>query len=169
MSDQSGFKLIFRAMRSEDIPEVHAIDEISFDLPWTERSYLFEVTQNAASRPWVAEIVDQNNHRAIAAMAVFWLIVDEIHIATIAVHPDFRQKGIGQKFLAHTLLSAANEGAVIAFLEVRRSNLPAQALYQKFGFVETGIRPHYYRNNMEDALLMTLEPLDKPRLQKLAE
>lgn len=95
--------------------------------------------------------------RRIAAMAVVWFIIDEVHIATIAVHPDFRQMKIGQQLLAHVIDSAAGEGALHAFLEVRERNQAARKMYQKFGFVEVGVRPRYYSDTGEDAILMNLD------------
>jgi ribosomal-protein-alanine N-acetyltransferase len=110
------------------------------------------LTDNSASRSWVAEI-----DKKIVGMLVAWLIVDEIHIATLAVHPEFRRQGIGEKLLLHTLKSARDENVVKSFLEVREGNLAARAMYRKFGFVEDGVRKRYYKDNNEDAILMTLE------------
>jgi ribosomal-protein-alanine N-acetyltransferase len=86
--------------------------------------------------------------------------VDEIHIATIAIHPDFRGHGLGEKLLLQVLKSAKEEGAVSSFLEVREGNNPAITLYRKFGYVESGRRKGYYKDNGEDAILMTLAPLN---------
>jgi ribosomal-protein-alanine N-acetyltransferase len=145
-----------RRMMLEDIPTVHAIDMLSFSLPWPERSFQFELTENPVSRGWVAE----SNGR-LAAMLVLWLIVDEAHIATIATHPDFRRQGIGERLMVEALLAARVEGASRAFLEVRASNLGALAMYKKYGFVIVGVRPKYYKNNNEDAILMNLEDLTR--------
>ena len=151
--------LSIRKMTLEDIPAVVQLDQVSFSLPWPERSFRFEVTDNPASRCWVAEI-----DRRIAGMVVAWLFVNEVHIATIATHPDFRRLGIGSRLLAYTLLQALEEGAHSSFLEVRESNLAAQELYRKFGYEEAGRRRRYYRDNDEDAILMNLEPLNRNRL-----
>jgi [ribosomal protein S18]-alanine N-acetyltransferase len=121
-------------------------------LPWPERSFRFELIENPVSRGWVAEVDGR-----IAAMLVLWFIVDEAHIATIAVHPDFRRQGIGEQILMRALRSVQEEGARRAFLEVRAGNVAAQAMYQKYGFEVVGVRPHYYRDNNEDAWLMNLE------------
>jgi ribosomal-protein-alanine N-acetyltransferase len=91
---------------------------------------------------------------------VLWLIVDEAHIATIATHPDFRRQGIGEQLLVHALKSAKAEGAVRSFLEVREGNVAAQELYRKYGFASEGRRVRYYKDNNEDAILMTLESID---------
>jgi len=143
-----------RKMVEADIPAAVALDQMSFSLPWPERSFRFEVMDNPASRCWVAEIDGQ-----IVGMIVAWLFVDEAHIATIAAHPDFRRQGIAQKLLTHTLRYTYDEGAVSSFLEVRESNLAAQEMYRKFGYEQTGRRKRYYKDNDEDAILMTLENL----------
>ena len=104
---------------------------------------------------------------ALAGMIATWFIIDEVHVANIAVHPDYRRLGIGRKLLAHALLHSAYKGANTAMLEVRRSNQGAQALYAQFGFTEVGVRVHYYRDNNEDALLMNLEPIDVEKIQAL--
>lgn len=144
-----------RRMTFDDLPHVIAIDQVSFSLPWPQRSFRFEVTDNPASRCWVAEAEGR-----VAAMLVLWLIVDEAHIATIASHPDFRRQGIGQALMITALKSALEEGALSALLEVRESNAAALALYRKFGFVEDGRRTEYYKDNDEDAILMTLKDLN---------
>lgn len=143
-----------RRMTVEDVPAVTQLDRISFTLPWTERSFHFEVTSNPASRCWVAE-----SGGVLAGVVVAWLLVDEVHIATIATHPDFRRQGIAQALLAHVLKLGAEEGAISSFLEVRESNSAAQELYRKFGYEETGRRLRYYKDNGENAILMTLENL----------
>ena len=147
--------LNIRKMTVEDVPAVTALDQISFSLPWPERSFRFEVTDNPASRCWVAEV---DGH--VVGMIVAWLFVDEAHIATLATHPDFRRQGIAQKLLIHTLRYTFDEGAVSSFLEVRESNLAAQEMYRKFGYEDTGRRKRYYKDNDEDAILMTLSPLN---------
>jgi ribosomal-protein-alanine N-acetyltransferase len=147
--------LLIRRMKLEDVPAVHEIDMLSFSLPWPERSFRFEVTENPVSRGWVAEVDSR-----IAAMLVLWFVVDEAHIATIATRPDFRRQGIGEKLMIEALIAAREEGARRAFLEVRDSNVAAQTLYKKYGFVVDGRRPRYYKDNFEDAILMSLDGLD---------
>lgn len=144
-----------RKMTVEDIPAVVALDQISFSLPWPERSFRFELTNNPASRCWVAEVDGR-----IVGMIVNWLLVDEVHVATIATHPDYRRQGIAKKLLAHSLRYMSGEGALSSFLEVRESNAGAREMYRKFGYEETGRRKAYYKDNNEDAVLMTLEKID---------
>lgn len=152
-------KFAIRKMTVEDVPSVIDLDHKSFSLPWPERSFRFELTANPASRCWVAEFDGK-----IVGMIVVWLIIDEAHVATLATHPEFRRQGIAKKLLAHALRLMMDEGAHSSFLEVRESNFAAQEMYRKFGYEESGRRPHYYRDNDEDAILMNLASLNAERL-----
>jgi len=143
-----------RRMTLEDLPAVISLDKLSFSLPWPERSFRFELTENSASRCWVAEMDGK-----IVGMIVAWLLVDEAHIATIATHPDHRGQGIARNLLMYALRYMSKEGAVTSFLEVRESNIPAQEMYRKFGYEEVGRRKRYYKDTNEDAILMTLNGL----------
>ena len=143
-------------MTLEDLPAVVALDTLSFTLPWPERSFRFELTDNPASRCWVAELDDR-----IVGMIVAWLLVDEAHVATLATHPDHRRQGIARNLLTYALRYMSKEGAVTSFLEVRDSNLAAREMYRRFGYEEVGRRKRYYKDNGEDAILMTLNGLDR--------
>ena len=145
-----------RAMQEDDIPAVFAIDTLSFALPWSERSYRFDLLNNPASRMWVAEVVQPDGSKLVIGMLVLWMIIDEAHIGTIAVHHDFRERGIGEALLKTALDQVHAEGAQRITLEVRNSNVVAQSLYKKYGFEVAGVRKRYYSDNGEDALLMTL-------------
>lgn len=161
-------RLVIRRMEVGDVPQVHALDAACFSLPWPERSFRYEVESNPNSRPWVAEWDGR-----LLGMMVIWIIVDEAHIGTIAVDEAFRHRGIGRRLLAHGLLAARAEGMTASLLEVRQSNRAAQQMYEQFGFTIAGIRPRYYRDNHEDAVLMNLGGLqDEPvrlRLEMLGE
>ncbi len=148
--------VIIRKMTVDDVPAVSQLDRLSFSLPWPEHSFRYEVMENRTARCWVAEA----EAKQIVAMLVLWLIVDEAHIATIATLPDFRRQGIGARILVEALREAYTDGARWAFLEVREGNKAAQAMYRKFGFRVTGRRPRYYKDNGEDAILMTLDSLE---------
>jgi len=151
--------LLLRKMTVDDIPAVVDLDHKSFSLPWPERSFRFELTDNPASRCWVAEV-----DGSVVGMIVVWLIVDEAHVATLATHPDYRRQGIGRRLLAYALRQLMQDGARSSFLEVRASNLAAQEMYRKFGYEAKGRRRHYYRDNDEDAILMNLDSLNAERL-----
>jgi [ribosomal protein S18]-alanine N-acetyltransferase len=114
----------------------------------------FEVSDNPAARCWAAEMDGR-----LVGMLVLWMIVDEAHIASLATHPEFRRQGIAKQLLVEALDNAYAEGARTAFLEVRASNEAARRMYQKFGFEEVGRRERYYKDNNEDAILMTLKRL----------
>jgi ribosomal-protein-alanine N-acetyltransferase len=146
-------------MKLEDIHRVHEIDVLSFPLPWPEKSYLFELIENPTTLALVAEIVPSYTKPLVIGMAVVWIVVDEAHIATIAIHPEFQGLGIGKKLLAEALRQSIQRGAILATLEVRETNLFAQQMYTKFGFTIVGHRYHYYQDNNEDAVLMTLDEL----------
>jgi len=166
----SSERLIIRPMELRDVARVREIDVASFSLPWPERSFRFEITENPASRLWVAEIQKPDGQELVVGMIVMWQVMDEAHIGTFAIHPDYRQRGIGQRLLAESLLQVHEMGVRQCYLEVRRSNLAAQNLYKKFGFQITSVRSRYYRDNNEDALIMTLENINPQQLRSfLAE
>ncbi len=139
-------------MTLEDIPAVLDIDRVSFPNPWPERSYRYELKENPAAQLFVTTLEDGN----VVAYLGYWLIGDEVHISTFAVKPEFRMQGVGEDLLRHSLASAVERGARIATLEVRKSNEAAITLYEKLGFEVVGNRKGYYRDNNEDAILMTL-------------
>jgi ribosomal-protein-alanine N-acetyltransferase len=170
-SDQP-VELLIRQMSAADLEQVQAIDQLSFALPWPQRAFRYELEDNPHSRQWVAEIViAKEPHQQsgnldsppgnIAGYLVMWLILDEAHIATVAVHPDLRGMGIAQELLAAALNEAIQLGSTVATLEVRAGNEIAQKLYRRFGFQIVGKRPRYYKDNQEDAIIMTTGKLDQ--------
>lgn len=154
---------LIRAMTLDDIPAVLEIDRLSFPIPWPERSYRFELSENRASTLLVALWPERGTLRLTGYIGL-WMIVDEVHISTLAVHPRFRRLGIASELLQAALVKAAHMGASSATLEVRVSNEAAVGLYRKFGFSIVGRRERYYRDNDEDAYLMTLVGLGGRRL-----
>ena len=154
-----------RRMERADLEKVLELDQRSFILPWPASSFKFELNHNEVSRCWVVEVSPEAGSPVLAGMAVVWMIIDEVHIATIAVHPEYRGRKIAQRFLAFILLDAYHAGATRSFLEVRRGNLPARTLYERFGYVETGVRRNYYKDNGEDAIMMELEKVDPIKLE----
>jgi ribosomal-protein-alanine N-acetyltransferase len=163
------FVLTYRHMEIDDVEQVQAIDRLSFSIPWPETSYHFELLKNPGSILWVAEYHSEGGKRQIVGMIVIWMILDEAHIATIAVHPEYRSQGIGRKLLALALREAIEHGAVESMLEVRANNLVAQALYKDFGYEIVGRRPRYYQDNQEDAVLMSVKNIDQDYLEWLTD
>jgi [ribosomal protein S18]-alanine N-acetyltransferase len=158
-------RIKFRRMEIDDLEKVSELDYLSFSLPWPKSSFKFEIEQNPTSRCWVAETISGNSNPIIVGMIVVWFIIDETHIATFAVHPDYRKQKIAQRLLAHALIDAYQSGAKKVFLEVRKGNVAARSLYEKFGFIEVGIRPGYYSDNKEDAVMLNIDVLEIDRLE----
>jgi [ribosomal protein S18]-alanine N-acetyltransferase len=145
-----------------------AIDQLSFSLPWPAHSFRYELLENEASRQWVVEVRPAGEAPKVIAMIVVWLILDEAHIATIAVHPDYRGRDIGRTILLTALRECVTEGARSATLEVREHNTVAIGMYSKLGFEVVGRRKRYYQDTDEDAILMTLESRGLERITSLA-
>lgn len=145
-----------RAMTLQDLEPVQAIDRLSFSLPWPASAFNYELTQSDHSRNYVIEEDLGTETRQVVAMAVVWVIVDEAHIATIAVHPDWRGRGLSKLLFKRILSDVKDIGMQTVLLEVRAGNQVALEIYRQFGFEVVGRRPRYYQDNQEDALLMTL-------------
>lgn len=135
-------------MTSEHLVDICEISIFSFPIPWSYDSFKRELKNKLAS--YLVVIMDNR----VLAYGGIWVILEEAHITNIAVHPDYRCKGIGETLLNALLDKAYARGAKEITLEVRVSNLPAQWLYKKLGFSEEGIRKNYYEDNKEDALIM---------------
>jgi [ribosomal protein S18]-alanine N-acetyltransferase len=148
-------------MTLADLPAVHAIEQASFDAPWPPEAYRNDLESNRLAQYLVARVGDE-----VAAYGGMWLMVDEGHIITFAVHPAWRRQHIGERLLLSFIDLAVDRGAHEATLEVRLSNLPARRLYEKFGFRPVGLRPRYYSDNGEDALIMTTDPLADPAMHE---
>ncbi len=157
-------KVAIEAMRLEDLDEVQQIEEASFTTPWPPNAYRSELMTNRLASYLVARADGR-----IVAYGGMWLMVDEAHITTFAVHPGWRRRGIGERLLLAFLDLAKERHAREATLEVRLSNLAARRLYEKFGFRPVGLRARYYSDNNEDALIMTTDPLDDPQLRARIE
>lgn len=139
-------------MEIAHLPRVMEIEAISFSDPWSKDSFLHELREN----PYAVYFVALDGELAIAYIGG-WLIIDELHITSLAVDSNFRKQGIAQALIDRILLFSYNQGIVHATLEVRVSNNSAINLYRKMGFVSLGHRPRYYTNNNEDALIMWKE------------
>ncbi len=146
-------------MRVDDLDAVHAIEQASFSAPWPAHAYRSELESNRLASYLVARMGD-----TVIAFAGMWLMVDEAHVTTFAVHHAWRRQGIGERLILGLLDLALERRASEMTLEVRLSNLAARRLYEKYGFRPVGLRPHYYSDDREDALIMTTPPLSDPAL-----
>ena len=152
-------------MTLDDVEDVHRIERASFPVPWPDYAFRQELQTNRLAHYLVVRAADQ-----AVGYAGLWMMVDEAHITTFAVLPQWRRHGVGGRLLVELMRMARDLGARVATLEVRLSNGPARSLYQRFGFRPVGIRPRYYSDNGEDALIMTTEPLSTPAMStRLAE
>ncbi len=161
-----------RYMRLSDVNDVVAIDRVAFDLPWSDRSYQYEVTESTYSHMVTLEYTDDQPPVSgwrrlwsrnggtpkpiVVGYGGLWRIVDEAHISTIATHPEWRGRGWGELLLAGMIRRSLTLGAAYIVLEVRVGNAVAQNLYHKYEFEVAGVKPNYYRNNNEDAYDMRL-------------
>lgn len=157
-------RLSIEPMRLDDLDAVHAIERASFSTPWPPHAYRSELETNRLATYLVVRADD-----AIVAFGGIWLMVDEAHVTTFAVHPAWRRRRVGERLILALLDLALERHANEATLEVRLSNLPARRLYEKYGFRPVGVRPRYYSDDQEDALIMTTTALGSaPMTERLA-
>ncbi|GGG21410.1 ribosomal protein S18-alanine N-acetyltransferase [Paenibacillus abyssi] len=141
--------LVFRAMRVGDIPMICEIEREAFTSPWTAEAFTNELTNNHFARYMVVQLESE-----IIGYGGMWTIMDEAHVTNIAIRSDYRGQGLGERLLREMQRTAVFFGSLRMTLEVRVSNEIAQNLYRKLGFEPSGIRPGYYSDNQEDALIM---------------
>lgn len=139
-------------MRPQDVPQVMEIEAVSFGRHhWSDESFYNEIS-NHVGRYYT--LLNQETGQVLGYCG-FWLILDESHITTIAVRPEFRGHALGELMLLQILERSMATSIHWATLEARVSNYNAQNLYYKYGFTSVGVRPRYYQDNQEDALIMT--------------
>lgn len=153
-------KVSLEPMRPADIDVVQRIERASFATPWPSYAYRQELETNRSAHYIVARSGGE-----VVGYAGMWLMVDQAHVTTFAVDPARRRQGIGARMVLALLGMARTLGARQATLEVRLSNLAARRLYERFGFRPVGVRPRYYSDNGEDALIMTTDELDGLEMQ----
>ncbi|MBQ2747372.1 MAG: ribosomal protein S18-alanine N-acetyltransferase [Firmicutes bacterium] len=142
-------ELIVRAAEIKDASEIAEMEKLCFTTPWSLESIQHEIAENKLALYVVGEVDGK-----VVGYVGIWLIVDEGHITNVAVHPDWRRKHIGEAIIKTLIDVTESHGVVAHTLEVRASNIPAQKLYEKFGFMSVGIRQGYYEDNGEDAIIM---------------
>ena len=149
------------AMRLADIGAAHEIERLSFSTPWPAYAFEQELTANRLARYVVAR-----SGSTVVGFGGVWLMVDEAHVTTIGVHPDWRRQGVGRRLLVALIDLAEELRASRVTLEVRAGNTGAQALYAELGFDVAGRRPNYYTDDHEDALVMTTGPLRSAAMRR---
>lgn len=140
---------VFREMTASDIEAVYIIECKSFQTPWSIESFYKEINENRLARYYVIE-----EDGLIIAYGGMWIIVDESHVTNIAVLPESRGRGMGNVLVENMIEAAKVLNVVNMTLEVRVTNESAIKLYEKHGFERSGVRPNYYKENNEDALIM---------------
>ncbi len=187
--DQAALPVVVEAMQLGHLPEIMEIEREAFSLPWPERTYRHELTQNDLAHYYVVyprstafssaprsawQRLRQATQQRPPAGTVpllgyggFWLMYDEAHISNLAVRATYRRRALGELLLVVLLDEAQRLGACRATLEVRTSNVAAQALYAKYNFQRVGRRKAYYSDNREDALILTTPEFASPTYQDL--
>lgn len=139
----------------EDLAAVARLEALCFTNPWT-----LDMLERELDRSQVARVYALRDETGdVAAFCTCWIVLDELHINTIAVAPNRRREGLATRLMRHVLREAARAGGRRATLEVRASNTVARRLYSTLGFVETAVRPRYYTQPEEDGIILWLEGL----------
>jgi len=141
----------FSRLGPDDLPGLVALERLCFSHPWNERQFLLGLENRAF------HVFGLKRGGELAAYCSFHAAADEMEVLNIAVAPPLRRRGLGHRLLGLVLQICRNLGITHGYLEVRRSNAAARALYQAFGFVGYGVRKAYYPDNGEDAVLMRLD------------
>ena len=141
-------------MRLGDLDDVMEIEKLSFKSPWSGQVFLEEM-----ARDWAhVDVVRDLARRRAVAFGNYWQVADEVHLLNLATHPEARRAGHASRMLAHIVAFGRAQGCRLITLEVRRSNAAALRLYRRYGFRAVGVRPNYYAEDQEDAIVMLLDP-----------
>ena len=146
-------RIKIRDASNRDLPQIVEIERLSFDNPWSRDSFLRELSL-PFSRTAVAVATSAATDTVVGYLCR-WLVADECHILNVAVHPELRRMGVGERLMSDAITEAKAKDAHLVTLEVRRSNLPARGLYRKLNFEERRLRHNYYGPG-EDAIVMEL-------------
>ena len=142
--------VIARVTSPDEIDAVLMVEASAFTNPWTREMYVNEMQNEGVSFIYAA----RDGAGRMVGFCSFWKIFDELHINNLAIVPEWRRRGVASALLVRILDEGTALGLTSATLEVRRSNEPARQLYERFGFTEAGVRPGYYTNPVEDALVL---------------
>jgi [ribosomal protein S18]-alanine N-acetyltransferase len=147
-----------------DLPDLLRLEEACFSAPWTRKMLEAELTGNQFAHFLVARETAKSatSDGPIVGSLCFWIVFEEVRLMNLAVAEEMRRRGIGAALVGSALRIGLIQAATCAVLEVRASNDAALALYRRFGFTQVSIRPSYYSNPVEDAVLMEMEPIVIP-------
>jgi ribosomal-protein-alanine N-acetyltransferase len=145
---------LIEPMCLDDLEGVLEIETLSFSTPWSRQSFLHEILENER-----AVYLVYKEFGKVLGYVGMWVVLDEGHITNLAVHPSYRQRGVGRGLIQRLEEVGRERGVRHLTLEVRKSNMPAQNLYREVGFTSVGVRRQYYLDNMEDAIIMWKGPI----------
>ncbi len=148
----TGDGVTVRRGRPDDLPRILTLEQLCFEDPWPIGALIPELIADDRRRPLALEVAG-----VVEGYLMAWIVADEYHIVNLGVAPGGRRRGFGTLLLEAGLAEAVGSGCTSATLEVRVSNAPARSFYWRHGFRERGRRPHYYADNGEDALILTLD------------
>lgn len=147
----------------EALPDILYLEEACFSAPWTRKMLEAELNGNPFAHFLLAkrqgEQAGEDPAESIVGYLCYWIVFEEVRLMNLAVIESMRHRGIARSLVRAALQTGLSQSAHRALLEVRASNQAAQALYQTFGFRQTAVRPKYYNNPVEDAVLMELDPI----------
>jgi ribosomal-protein-alanine N-acetyltransferase len=138
-------------MNEAHVAQVAALEKLCFSDPWSEKSVASEL-ENKLSL-WLVAL----DEHVVTGYIGSQTVLDETDMMNVAIHPDYRRRGIAEKLVEALVEELKAIGSRCLTLEVRSSNEPAKSLYEKLGFLQVGRRPNYYRNPREDALILRKE------------
>ncbi len=159
------FSVQIASLPEDLLPAAVDLDQQIFGGFWTAQSYRQELERPSSELLGIWPLEQSNRLPTLLALGCSWLILDEVHILMLAVHPDYRQCSLGEALLLGLIERARNRGANYATLEVKASNQVAIALYEKLGLKIAGRRPKYYEDTGEDALMMWRSGLQSSEFQ----
>jgi ribosomal-protein-alanine N-acetyltransferase len=143
----------FRAARAEDVTRIMEIERDGFRHPWSR-----DLIERELGHPWshllLAHEPGEGGAERVVGYIVFWLVHDEVHVLNVATALEARRRGVGRALMAAAEDAGRSRGARLSTLEVRRSNTPAIELYRAIGYRQVGVRPNYYAEEREDAIVM---------------
>ena len=150
----------FRRMRLDDLDRVMEIEKEGFAHPWSADLLRREMTHDWSTVLVAFEVrhgLGGLPREVVVGFIVFWLVHDEVHVLNIATALESRRRGVGRALMDEAAAAGRRRGAILATLEVRRSNEAALALYRALGYRQAGVRPNYYAEEKEDAIVMLLD------------
>ena len=153
---ERSYPFFIRQMTHEDMPAVIALEQAAFRNPWSP-----ELLRRELDHDWSTILLVEEprplGSRLLLGLAIFWIVQDEVHVLNVATSPEHRRRGVGRAVMDEVLARGRHRRCSLATLEVRRSNEAAIGLYKSLGFRSVGVRPNYYVDEKEDALVMVLD------------